>query len=188
MSTYFFVRFDLLYDRMLRPIYVSTLAGDPLVVDRLYKSCFVSLVGYDTWMDMIIFYIDFNVIWVCISFLYIIFLLLCQNCDLVMSSRPRIEWKGLYGSYTSKVFSYIRAQKLIAGGCLSNLAFIQDTSIGSLPLESISMVSKFMDVFPTDLPKVLLIRDIDLVIDVDSSTKPIPPYRMTLTKLKELND
>ena len=37
--------------------------GKPLVVDRVYRSCLVSLVGYDTWVDLIILWmVEFDVI------------------------------------------------------------------------------------------------------------------------------
>ena len=49
MSTNFAVEFDMICDNMTVPIRVSTLVGKPLVVDRVYRSCLVSLAGYDTW-------------------------------------------------------------------------------------------------------------------------------------------
>ncbi|WMV19591.1 hypothetical protein MTR67_012976 [Solanum verrucosum] len=50
MSTYFVVGFDMMFDSIPVPIHFSTLVGDSLVVDRLYRSYLVSLAGYDTWV------------------------------------------------------------------------------------------------------------------------------------------
>ena len=50
-------------DSMIVPIRGSTPVGKPLVVDRVYRSCLVSLAGYDTWVDLIIQgMVDFDVI------------------------------------------------------------------------------------------------------------------------------
>lgn len=43
MSDYMFVTIDF-----------STLVGEPLVLDRVYRSGIVSLTEYDTWVDLII--------------------------------------------------------------------------------------------------------------------------------------
>ena len=50
------------------------------------------------------------------------------------------------------------------------------------------MIKEFPDVFPEELPGLPPEREVDLFIEVLSGTVPIfrAPYRMTLTKLKEL--
>lgn len=52
------------------------------------------------------------------------------------------------------------------------------------------MVREFQDVFRRDLSSVSLDRDIDFSICLKRSSKSIliPPYRMSLAKLKELKD
>lgn len=57
-------------------------------------------------------------------------------------------------------------------------------------METTRIAKEIVDVFPTDLPCVLLYRDIDFVIDVEPCTKPISiaPYQMTPTELKELKE
>ena len=73
---------------------------------------------------------------------------------------------------------------------MSYTAHIGDTSVKTHMLESILVVSEFLEVFPTDLPDVPPDSDIDFYINVDLGTKPIfvPPYRITLAGLKELKD
>ena len=63
VSTYFAAEFDMLCDSMAVPIRVSTLVGEPLVVDQVYQSYLVSLAVYDTWVDLTILgMVDFDVI------------------------------------------------------------------------------------------------------------------------------
>ncbi|KAH0645033.1 hypothetical protein KY284_032917 [Solanum tuberosum] len=54
VSTYFTVGFDLMSTCMLVTINVSTLVDESLVVDRVYRSCLISLARYDTWVDLTI--------------------------------------------------------------------------------------------------------------------------------------
>lgn len=63
MSTNFFVEFDMMSDNMHVFIHVSTPIGESLVLDRMYRFCLVLLVGYDTWIDlMVLGNVDFDII------------------------------------------------------------------------------------------------------------------------------
>ncbi|WMV49849.1 hypothetical protein MTR67_043234, partial [Solanum verrucosum] len=66
--------------------------------------------------------------------------------------------------------------------------FFWDTSVKMPPMDSLPVVSEILDVFLIDLLGVLPDRDIDIVIDLEPSTKPISisPYCMALEELKEL--
>ncbi|XP_015165067.1 uncharacterized protein [Solanum tuberosum] len=113
VSTYFAAEFDMICDSMTVPIRVSTPVGEPLVVDRVYRSCLVSLAGYDTWVDLIILgMVDFDVIlgmnW--LSPYHAVLDCNAKTVTLAMPGVPRVEWKGANGSYPSKVISFIRAQ------------------------------------------------------------------------------
>ncbi|WMV37267.1 hypothetical protein MTR67_030652 [Solanum verrucosum] len=57
-------------------------------------------------------------------------------------------------------------------------------------MDSVVVVREFLDMFPINLPGIPIDRDIDIAIDLEPGSKPIsiPPYRMALTKLKELKD
>ena len=50
------------------------------------------------------------------------------------------------------MISFLKARRLVQRGCLANFAHIRDTSIETPMLESIPVVSEFLEVFPTDLP------------------------------------
>ncbi|KAF3659901.1 hypothetical protein FXO37_13759 [Capsicum annuum] len=55
-------------------------------------------------------------------------------------------------------------------------------------IESVSVVSEFQDVFPSDLSGMPPDRDIDFCIDLESSTYPIPilPYQIASAELRKL--
>jgi hypothetical protein len=55
-------------------------------------------------------------------------------------------------------------------------------------LEHLPVVREFADVFPEELPRMLLERELDFTIDLKLGTEPIArmPYRMSTSELKEL--
>jgi hypothetical protein len=55
-------------------------------------------------------------------------------------------------------------------------------------LEQLLVVKEFVDVFPEELPGMLLERELEFAIDLKSGTKPIArnPYRMSTPELQEL--
>ena len=55
-------------------------------------------------------------------------------------------------------------------------------------LENVSIVNEFPNVYLDDLPGIPPSRAVDLVIELEPRTGPIPkaPYRMALAELKEL--
>ncbi|WMV49538.1 hypothetical protein MTR67_042923, partial [Solanum verrucosum] len=63
-----------------------------------------------------------------------------------------------------------------------------DVEVESLSIESILVVSEFREVFPTDLPDVPPVRDIDFYIELEPGMCPIsiPSYRMAPAELREL--
>lgn len=71
--------------------------SDSLVMDRVYRSCAVTLLGYDTWVDFIILdMMDFDVIlgMDCLSPYHAALNCHAKTITLVMPSAPKIEWKG----------------------------------------------------------------------------------------------
>ena len=63
MSRYFAPSLDILCESLDLPIRVSTPVGDSVVVDRVYRLCNVTLMGYNTHADLkVLDMIDFDVI------------------------------------------------------------------------------------------------------------------------------
>lgn len=63
MSTYFSFSSNFISEPLVMPSYVSTLVGDSLKLDRVYRSCIVTFHGCETLVDLFILnMVDFNVI------------------------------------------------------------------------------------------------------------------------------
>ncbi|WMV19251.1 hypothetical protein MTR67_012636, partial [Solanum verrucosum] len=113
---------------------------------------------------------------------------------LIWVSRLRNSGKGKvivgrgYKPKQAKIISSIWVRKLVGKSCLAYLAHIRDVEVESPSIESIHVVSKLREMFPTDLSAISLDRDIDFCIDFEPGTRPIyiPPYRMAPTELRDL--
>ena len=89
-----------------------------------------------------------------------------------------------------RVILALRAKHLVRKGCQGYLAHVVDTRKEVLKLDDILVVREFPNVFPEDLPGILVDREFEFSIDVLPETSPISkaPYRMAPTKLKELKE
>ncbi|XP_070007392.1 uncharacterized protein [Nicotiana sylvestris] len=155
-------------DSLSSPIYVSTLVGASLIVDRLYRSCLVDLSGFETTTDLLFLnMVDFDIM-LGMDWLSPHFATLDCHAKAMTLAMPA------YGSE----------------GCDTYLAYVADVSIDTPLIDSILVVRDFPDVFPADLPGMPPDRDIDFGIDMLLGTLSIsiPPYRMAPPELKELKD
>ncbi|XP_070054460.1 uncharacterized protein [Nicotiana tomentosiformis] len=173
------------------PVYVSTLVGNSVVMDWIYRSCVVTFCVYETRVDLLLLdMIDFKVIlgmdW--LSPYHAILECHAKTITLAMSELPRLEWKGSPVSIASRVISFLKARHMIEKGCLAYLAYVRDTTAESSTIDSVLVVWEFAYVFPSDLPGMPPDHDIDFRIDLAPGTQPIsiPPYRMAPKELKEL--
>ena len=68
------------------------------------------------------------------------------------------------------------------------LAVILDCKRGQVDVEKIPVVREFPDVFPEELPGILLKREVVLAIEIVPGIVPMSraPYRMAPMELKEL--
>ncbi|WMV49430.1 hypothetical protein MTR67_042815 [Solanum verrucosum] len=188
VSILFASEFAMICDILDAPIHASTPVGKSVIVTHVYRACPILFMGLQTWADLVILDMtDFDII-LGMTLLSPYFALL--NCNtksvtLEIMGRERLECEGVYKPKQAKIISSIRARKLVGQGCL---AYIRDVEVESPSIEYIHMVSKFREVFPTDFSAMPLDRDIDFCIDLEPDTRPIsiPPYRMALTKLREL--
>ena len=88
----------------------------------------------------------------------------------------------------SNVILAMQAKRFMRKGCETFLALILDSKRGQVDVEKIPIVREFLDVFLEELPDIPLEREVDLSIEIVPGTTPISraPYRMALSKLKEL--
>ncbi|XP_070036959.1 uncharacterized protein [Nicotiana tomentosiformis] len=132
---------------------------------------------------------DFEVIlgmdW--LSLYHVILDCYAKTVTLAMLEFPRLEWKDTFVSTSSRVISFLKARHMVEKGCLTYLAYVQDTTTETPVIDSVPVVWEFSDVFPSDFPGMPPDRDIDFCIDLAPGTQPIsiPPYRMAPKELKE---
>ncbi|XP_070051260.1 uncharacterized protein [Nicotiana tomentosiformis] len=103
---------DIPYESLGTHVYVSTLVGDSVVVDRIYRSCVVVFCGYETISDLLLLdMIDSKVIldmdW--LSPHHAIIDCHAKTITLAILELPRLEWKGSSVSTAIRVISFLKA-------------------------------------------------------------------------------
>ncbi|XP_070034758.1 uncharacterized protein [Nicotiana tomentosiformis] len=92
---------------------------------------------------------------------------------LAMPELPRLKWRGTPGHSTSRVISYVKAQRIVEKGCLANFAYVRDSSAEVPSMDSVPIIREFLEVFPADLSGMPPDRDIDFSIDLALGTQSI---------------
>ena len=102
------------------------------------------------------------------------------------SDKSEVKIQGIRSSIMSNVISAMQARKFIRKGHEAFLALILDSKRGQVDVEKIPIVREFPNVFPEELPGILLEREVDLSIEIVPRTAPVSraPYRMALAELK----
>ncbi|XP_070050905.1 uncharacterized protein [Nicotiana tomentosiformis] len=159
---------------------MSTLEGDSVVVDHVYRSCVVTIGSFETSVDILLIdVVDFDVIlgmdW--LSPYHAILDCQAKTVTLAMPGLPHLECKEIPGHSTSRVISYVRARRMVEKGCLAYLAHIRYSSVDVASKDLVPVFREFLDVFPADLPRMPPDKDIDFCIDLALGTQPIsiPP-------------
>jgi len=142
---------DLHCDLLDMPIRVSTLVGESVIVEKVYRSCLVTFVGSKTYVDLIILeMVDFDVI-LGMTWLSPNFAILDCNAKTVTLAKPGIDplvWEGDYIPAPVHIISFLRAKRLVSKGCLAFLAHLRDDTSKVPSIESVSIVHEFVDGFP----------------------------------------
>ena len=104
------------------------------------------------------------------------------------SDQTEVIIQGIGSSVMSHVISTMQARRIMKKGCETFLALILNSKRGQVDVEKIPVVREFPNVFPEELPGILLEREVDLAIEIVPGTVPMSraPYRMAPTELKEL--
>ena len=112
---------DLHCDFLDMPIRVSTPVGESVVVEMVYRSCLVTFVGSNTYVDLIILeMVDFDVI-LGMTWLSPNFEILDCNAKTVILAMPGTDllvWEGDYISTPVRIISFICARRMVSKGCL----------------------------------------------------------------------
>ncbi|XP_070042717.1 uncharacterized protein [Nicotiana tomentosiformis] len=191
--SYFAHSLDMPRESLVLSVHVSTPAGDTIILDRVYRSCVVTIGALVARVDLLLLsMVDFDVIlgmdW--LSPCHTILDCHAKLVTLAMPDLPRVMWNGSIDYVPSRVITYLKAQRMVEKGCISYLSFVMDVSAETPAIDSILVVRDFPDVFPADLPGMPPDRDIDFGIDLVPCTQPISilPYHMAPAKLKELKE
>ena len=102
-------------------------------------------------------------------------------------NKPHFKFKETYTGITPKIVSMIKAERLVQQGGWAILAGAVDIKEKE-KTDTVSIINKFPDVFPEDLPGVPPSRAVDFGIELEQGIGPISKalYHMAPTELKEL--
>ena len=105
-----------------------------------------------------------------------------------MPNETEFRFQGERDVVPTCLISAIEARKLLQKGCAGYLAYVIDTTKPESKLLNIHVVQDFVDVFPDELPGIVLDREVEFSIELLPGTTPISitPYRMAPLELKEL--
>ncbi|KAH0641167.1 hypothetical protein KY285_037753 [Solanum tuberosum] len=187
------MNFDVIHEKLSEPFSVSTLVGESILAERVYRDCSIFVNHKSTMADLIELYmVDFDVI-LGMDWLHACYASVdCRTrvFKFQFPNEPVLEWKSSSAVPKGRFISYLKARKLVSKGCVYHLVRVNDSSVEIPHIQSVSVVREFPEVFPDGLPRVPPKREIDFGIDLPPNTRPISilPFRMALAELKELKE
>ena len=170
---------------------VSTPLGENVRTDRVYKDCAIVVCGKTMCANLIELPMhDFDII---LGMDWLHSYHACLDCRSIVvrfrfPNEQELVYEGYNSSHPNPLISNLKANKMISNGLLCHLVSVNDLDHDIPSIDSVPVVSEFLDVFPEDLPGVPLLREVDFGIYLEPDTKPIsiPFYRMVPAELKEL--
>ncbi|XP_070057147.1 uncharacterized protein [Nicotiana tomentosiformis] len=131
VSSYFSPYLDMPLGSLDIPMQVSTHVGDSIVVDLVYRSCVVTIGGYETSVDILLLsMVGFEVI-LSVDWLPPYHAILdyhAKTVTLAMPGLPRFVWRGPLRHTPNRVISFLKAQRMVEKGSLVFLAFVRHVS------------------------------------------------------------
>ena len=105
-------------------------------------------------------------------------------------NNDEFRFRGDKSSMPQNLISAITARKMFRRKCRSYLAVIRNVEAKTGAVKNVLVVCEFPDIFLEELSGLPLEREIEFCIDVvrGANSTSVPPYRMTPTKLKEINE
>ncbi|XP_038892579.1 uncharacterized protein LOC120081622 [Benincasa hispida] len=182
-------------DRLIEPmpeeLFISTPLGDVIMVDGCYNHCVVLINGQNFYADLLpLELLKFDAI-LGMDFLSKYHASVdCYKKEVVLrkSNGQDAMLTRIKRLAAGNLISKVKARKLLSKGCKAYLAHVVVVQGKKINPEDVLVVNEFRDIFPKELPRLPIDREVEFTIDLVPGTTPISqaPYRMAPTELKEL--
>ncbi|XP_038875005.1 uncharacterized protein LOC120067526 [Benincasa hispida] len=163
---------------------ISTPSGEIMLATKKDKACQVEIANHALDVTLIILDMrDSDVIlgmdWLVANHAIIDFS--CKEVIFNPLIGANFKFKGVGTVVLSKVNLTLKANRLFDQGAEGFMASVVDPREAEVTLTSEPTIKVFLDIFPKDLPRLPLQREIDFAIELEPRRTPIPkaPYIMT---------
>lgn len=165
----FAVNFETDLELIFEPILVSTPVGESVIAKQVYKKYPITIFHRVMYADLIeLDMVDFDII-LGMDWLHSCYASIDCRARVVkfhFPAEPILKWSGSFVIPKGHFISYLKARKLIFKGCIHHLVWVKDTKSETLTIQSINVVNEFLDIFPKDLLRVPLDKEIEFGIDL----------------------
>ena len=143
VMSYVSMRFDVLSDVLVDVFLVSTLVGNSIVAERIYRKYPVTLFHRVTLADLLELHILYFDVILGMDWLHLYYAFIDELVP---------EWKRGNSMPNDHFVSCLAARKVISKGWIYYLVRVGDMDSKNPTLESVSIVNEFLEVFLDDLP------------------------------------
>ncbi|XP_040992676.1 uncharacterized protein LOC121239487 [Juglans microcarpa x Juglans regia] len=180
-------------EKLKSKLVVATPTRNSVVSDKILPGCPLSIEGRLMPADLIVSnMIEFDVILGMDSLACYHPNIDCFKKEVVFRPPKESEFRftGSKVRLHPPIISVIQVGKLLRDGCQGFLAYVVEAPKEELKLEKIPVVREYLEIFPEDLPRFPLEREVEFTIELVPGTAPLSkvPYRMAPSELVELKE
>lgn len=150
MTMYIPIRFDILFEQLLESFCVSMPICEFILVDIFYYDCTISFNHNKTMVQLVNLHtVDFSSMLV-MDWLHDFYASVNRRTRVVkfkFPNAPIIEQKSSLAMLKVHFILYLKTRKLVYKGCMYHLVRVNESSIETPPIQSVSVVSDFLS-FP----------------------------------------
>ena len=191
VSVKFVPMISLPLSKLESPLEVEVAGDKIIIVDKVYHDCEIEIDSHQFKTDLIPMPMgEFDIVigmdWLCHYKANI-----SCNDKTIRLITPNGKELIIYGEKKRTPFpicTFTRAKRFMLHGCQAYLAHVTDLEKEPKPLQELSVVNEFSDVFPDELPGIPPDRQVEFSIDLVPGATPIAktPYRLAPTEMQEL--